>query len=457
MRTATRILIVCGAVLCVGALVPAPASAANEARTPISHFIFLMQGERSFDNYFGTFPGADGPPTEACVPFVLGRPASGCVTPFALHGKAVTQFSASQSVLENQINGGRMDGFVDAFRKQGRDGTSTMGYYDERDLAFYWDVARQYVLFDRFFSAAPYGIRLNRSYWVSGAPPPGGSATVPAGGYGSAPTIFDRLEKAGVSWKFYVQNYDPNETFRAASATDPATQTARVPLLNYSRFVDDPALRGHIVDLDEYYRDLEQGTLPAVAYVASSGANERADGSIDAGQRLVRSMVTELMLSRYWENSAFMWSYDGGGGWYDHVPPPSIDGKQAGMRVPALLVSPYARRGEVDHTQLDYTSALRFIEENWGVPPLTSRDASAKSVASAFDFAAPPRPARIIQVGQPPATPKASNPAIIYGFYGGAVLFALLLLGFAAKGSALIAARRRAPVVTDATTKVPVS
>src|SRR5436305_188165 len=81
------------------------------------------------------------------------------------------------------------------------------------------------------------------------APPPGDAERVPPGGYGNQPTIFDRLQAAGVSWKVYVQHYEPAETFRARSAADPDSQTARVPLLNYARFVDDPALRAHVVDL----------------------------------------------------------------------------------------------------------------------------------------------------------------------------------------------------------------
>src|SRR5258705_2075363 len=194
-----------------------------------------------------------------------------------------------------------------------------------------------------------------------------------------------------------------------AAGQDSAGQTARVPLLNYARFVDNPELRGHIVDLAEYFRDVQQGTLPEVAYIASSGASERSARSIPAGQKLVRSMVTELMLSRYWESSALMWSYDGSGGWYDHVPPLTIQGRATGLRVPALLVSAYARPGQINHTPLDYTSALRFIEENWGVPALTARDASAASLTSAFDFGAA-RPATVIAPGGAPPAPQPANP-----------------------------------------------
>src|SRR5207244_5247358 len=123
---------------------------------------------------------------------------------------------------------------------EGRAGTGVMGHYDQRDLGDQFNLAQQYVLFDRFFSSSLKGQRVNRNYWVTGAAPLNQRAAHPSTGYPDQLTIFDRLQQAGVDWKFYVQNYDPKETFRAVSATDPATQTARVPLLNYARFVDDP-------------------------------------------------------------------------------------------------------------------------------------------------------------------------------------------------------------------------
>jgi phospholipase C len=143
-----------------------------------------------------------------------------------------------------------------------------------------------------------------------------------------------------------------------------------------------------------------------------------------------------------------MWSYDGSGGWYDHVPPLTIQGRATGLRVPALLVSAYARRGQINHTPLDYTSALRFIEENWGVPALTARDASVASLTSAFDFGAA-RPAAITAPGGAPPAPRRPNPKVIYGGYGAAATFGLALLAIAAGAPALAALRRRwRPAVT---------
>ncbi len=211
-------------------------------------------------------------------------------------------------------------------------------------------------------------------------------------------------------------------------------------MLNYARFVDDPALRSHIVDLDEYYHDLADGTLPAVAYVATSGASERSARSIPTGQNLVRSMVTQLGLSPFWRSSAFLWSYDGSGGWYDHVAPPA----GMGLRVPALLISPYTRTGRVDHTVMDSTAALRFIEQNWELAPLSARDAQAGDLRSAFDFTASPRPAEIIPVNQAASQPPLVKVHVIYRFYGAALALVIVSLALAA----MPWRRRRRPAST---------
>jgi phospholipase C len=419
--------------------------------TPIQHFIFLMQGGRTFDNYFGSYPGADGPPSGTCQAMMAARPKDGCVRPFALPGIQAPTLNASATVISRQYNDGAMNGFVSAYQEEGRNGTLAMGYYNRRELPFYWDTASNYVLFDHFFSSALQGTRVNRSYWVSAAPPPGGGQQIPASGYGRQLTIFDRLQAAGISWKFYVQDYNSNATYQTAPSAGPNTQTVRVPLLNYARFVDDPVLRKHIVGMGQYYKDVADRTLPAVAYIASASDDERAARSIPAAQDMIHNLVTQLMQSPYWDSSALMWSYDGSGGWYDNVAPPRAGSAQLGLRVPALLVSAYARKGQVNHTVLDYTSALAFIERNWRLAPLTSRDARATSLASAFDFAAAPRPPVIMpavtsaQAGV--ARPQRVAPrGAIYSLYGAAAAVALLLFVFAAMASAQTAKRRLAMI-----------
>jgi phospholipase C len=311
-----------------------------------------------------------------------------------------------------------------------------MGHFDDSDLPFYWNLADQYVLFDNYFSSAHTGSITNRMFWVSGKP---GSEfnRIPESGFGDIPTIFDHLEERGISWKFYIKDYDPNLNYRTVKELDfLPPQVQWVPLLSMDRFLDDPELSSHIVDLDEYYKDLENGTLPAVSYVLLLGATEHPISDLSLGERATRTMLNHLMQSDAWERSAFLITYDDWGGWYDHVPPPQIDGRGYGFRVPTLLVSPYARMGHIDHTLLDHTSILKFIEENWNIPPMAERDARANNLTSAFDFSMNPRPPILV-----PATREVPEPRIeprrivIYAAYGAAMLFAFLILAraFAAR------------------------
>jgi len=443
----------------LGAVAAAAApSAPHQAATPIKHFIFLMQGGRTFDNYFGTYPGADGLQTGTCQPLATADPTGKCVKPFVLGNDERAPLGANGTIIANQWDGGKMDGFVAAFQQQGRDGAMAMGHYNASQLPFYWEAAQNYVLFDHFFSSVKYGIRDNRSYWVSASPAPGGTGRIPAGGYGNLQTIFDRLQAAGVSWKFYVQDYNRKQTYLSASPTSSETQTARVPLIDFQRFTQDPSLASHIAGLDQYYRDLAAGTLPAVAYVASSsGADERSAQSISTGQSLVDTMTMQLMESRYWDSSALMWSYDGSGGWFDGVRPPTVGGQSLGFRVPALLVSAYARKGQVNHTVLDYTSALKFIEQNWRLAPLTALDAHANSLSSAFDFTSGPRAPVLLRAGpasrlDPFLTARSltrHQETQVYVLYGGAVAVTVVLLVFAGL-SGRLAARRRARAASGA-------
>lgn len=399
---------------------PTPSSAVGTGTTttPIQHFVMVMQAGHSFDNYFGTYPGAEGTPPGTCSPLdTTTRSSDGCVRPYRLGTEPPEVLDETATVQQRQLDGGRMDGFVAAYRKLGRDGTTSMGYYDGADLPYYWNVADEYTLFDHFFSSARSGPRLNAFYWVAGVPTPNGSEAVPPGGYGDIPTIFDRLEARGVTWKFYVENLGRGAGSRARSS-------ARVPLAGFARFVDDPRLSAHIVDLAQYDTDLAAGTLPAVSYVVSGGSSESPPGRVAAGQMLIRSMVSGLQKSRYWSESAFLWTYDGWGGFYDHVPPPSVDAFGYGFRVPALLVSPYSRRGAVDHTTLDYTAALRFVEDNWGLPRLGARDATSSGMTSAFDFGSPPRPPELLGLDRPLVPDGSRARWAVYLSYGGALLFA---------------------------------
>jgi phospholipase C len=442
-----RLAAALGALAIAACWTPAPAGAQQfeaaeqlNTATPIKHFIVLMQENHSFDNYFGTYPGADGIPPGTCMPVdPVDDPFGDCIKPFPLEGRAIVDLGHSEGVYANQFNEGRMDGFVSVFSDRRGVGDQAMGYYDDQDIPYYWNVADNYVLFDRAFTSAAGGSVWNHFYWVTGTPGnPDADILLPTG-FDHVPTIFDRLQEAGISWKFYVQNYRPEINFRNPGNGDDAAQPVWVPLLNYKRFLDDPELSSRIVDMDEYYSDLADGTLPAVSFMVPSGASEHPPGSIQSGERFVRTLITALTSSSAWRSSAFMWTYDDWGGWYDHVPPPRVDEFGYGFRAPALLVSAYAKRGHVDSTTIDFTSQLKFIENNWGVEPLAERDRNAHDLISAFDFDAGPRQPVVLGRNRGPDQPAPAHSRVVYLTYGFAVLLVPLVLGNALRS------RRRAP------------
>jgi phospholipase C len=408
----------------------------EETKTPIKHFLVLMQENHTFDNYFGTYPGAEGIPEGTCIPVdPFDKSNTECVEPFHIGDRPIEDLDHSDSTFELQYNKGQLNGFVYALNQRNQNGALAMGYYDDRDLPYYWNLVDEYVLFDHFFSSDHGGSFANHMFWVSGQQ---GGSRVTGEGYDTIPTIFDSLEERGISWKFYVQNYDPEINYRTAHliSGNRASQIIWVPILNMARFLDDPELSSHIVDLSEYFTDLENGTLPAVAYIAPAGASEHPPGSIRSGQKFVKSLIQALMRSSAWDSSAFLVTYDDWGGWYDHVPPPQVDEHGYGMRVPAFMVSSYAKRGHIDSTVLDFTSIMTFIEQNWGIEPLAERDAKSNNFLTAFDFSAPPREPVFIPfervVKEERVEPRRY---VIYAAYGGALILGVLMFIWTAVGS----------------------
>lgn len=414
-------------------LVPAVSATSHlqtETATPIKHLVVVMQQNHTFDNYFGTYPGANGLPPDTCMPISIANTNSeDCITPFRIGFYPLEDLSHSSSTFEYQYQNGEMNGFVEALTRMNQDGALAMGYYDEEDIPFYWNLADEFVLFDNYFSSAHTGSITNRMFSVSGRP--GAEYNrIPENGFGDMPTIFDKLQERGISWKYYIKDYDPELNYRNLQELDYLPpQVQWVPLLGFDRFLDDPDLFSRIVDLEEYYVDLENGTLPAVSYVLLLGATEHPLSELTLGQRTTRTMVQMLMQSSVWESSALLITYDDWGGWYDHVPPPQVDEYGYGFRVPALLVSAYARQGYIDHTQLDHTSILKFIQENWEIEPLAERDAKANNFLSAFDFTIPPRePMFISGTREQLQTSIQPRRSVIYIAYGAALLIALYIL-----------------------------
>jgi phospholipase C len=437
------------------------AGRAAAAGQPIQHLVFLMQENHTFDNYFSAFPGVDPAPASVCManwiptPVPVPKPsasqtattasptptskskatpsptpsptpapsATECFPRFHLSSHRTVDLNHGAVAALRAFDGGKMDGFSAAQAQYNLPLNLTMGYYDGTDLPLYYNLASSYVLSQRFFSSGWGSSEINHMYSIAAR----AGGPLPANGY-EFPTIFDRLSAAGVSWKFYVQNYDPAITFRNHDpAAAKSAQLIWAPVLNFSRFLDDPSLASHIVDMQQYFTDLQNGTLPAVAYLAPSGLSEHPPGDISVGQSFGTSTVTSLMRSSAWDSSVFALTWDDWGGWYDHVPPPQVDGDGYGFRVPAIFVSPYAKTGTIDNTTYDFTSILRFIEDNWSLQPLTARDATANSISDALDLtrtpAAPVFPGQSFPAA---ATLDTHNRPLLLAIYAAIVALAIV-------------------------------
>lgn len=344
----------------------------SEGHDRIQHVLFLLQENHSFDNYFGTFPGVDGLPenthVEGVAPFHLASARTGNLP----HGKA--------TVL-TAVDGGAMDRFVSAEHS-----TETMGYYDGTDIPNYWAYARYFSLADRFFCSSTGPSLPNHLFALaaSAGDVTGNRLRPPPGGYGF-PCLAERLDSAGVSWKVY----DGSGSTGSFSPLD--------PLSGFRSFQKSETLRSRLVPNDRLFRDLRAGELPAVAWIfPNPEESEHPLTDIRVGMWYVTAVANALMKSPYWNTTVLVISWDEYGGFYDHVPPPQVDSQGYGIRVPALVISSRARPGYVDHTTYDFTSVLKLMEMQFGVSPLSTRDAEANDLSGSLDMSRQPLPPFLI-------------------------------------------------------------
>jgi phospholipase C len=396
---------------------PVPRSSAADK---IKHLFVIVQEGHTFDNYFGAYPDVNGRVPSTLLP--SPPPSRSKQPPASGHSRTkAKRLDAGVAQARSSYDMGKMDRFSkpDAYLD-----------YGAADLKSYWNLASHYVLMDRFFSSALGGSLQNHLYLVAGRSLTAKERANPAG-Y-QMTTIFDRLEGAGVSWKYYVGHLDPTLTYgRLKAGGRFVSQVVRAPLLNMPAFVDAPSRRARIVDQSQLFTDLaSDATVPAVNYIVPGGYSERPPASVGAGQQRTAAIVDAIMRSPVWGNSAIVLTWSDWGGYYDHVAPPQVDGDGYGFRVPALIISPYARQGYVLHSTADFSSILRLIESLHGLAPLTTRDEKANDLLGAFDFGQAPREPAL--PGSDPAAGIIAAPqpaaAIVPLTYVPLLLLAALLL-----------------------------
>src|SRR5712692_1234300 len=359
-RQSRRSLLQTFGMLVGGSLVLDACSPNNSSPTPskngpasINHVLIACQENRSFDEYFGYYPraGKFGIPASYSQPDGKG----GIVRPHHFTSPSSPDTAHSWQAIHGEWNNGAMNGF------EITDGTGALGYYDGADLPYYYALADSFTLCGNYFCSQLGATLANRiAIWAATS---GGITTpnrIPSGSL-DYPTIVDLLDAHKVSWKCYnlglgTGSYPFIEFFN--------------PLPFFKRWLHDHRLYYKEID---YFNDLKAGTLPQVSFLISESLiSEHPPLSIQSGQKKMAQVINALVASSLWASSALFFTYDEGGGYFDHVAPPKVDAYGLGFRVPTLVISPYARRGYISGQLYEHSSILKFIERRFGLPTLAS-------------------------------------------------------------------------------------
>jgi len=390
-----------------------PALAANSGIHKIKHIIFITQENRSFDSYFGTFPGALGIPKGVCLP---DPRHGGCRKPWVDHHNSNGNDPHAEGPFKVDYNGGKMNGFVRAAEekncrpKPAPCHPDVLGYHVASDIPNYWAYAKNYVLQDHFFEAAGSWSLPSHLYQVSGWSAKCHNHNVPRSCYGTnmpPERLPDRqtpfgwtditwlLHRHHIRWAYYLDHGAVTPSLGNPNGTSLHFN----PLPGFTDVHKDHQL-GSIRPLSVFYRAAKAGTLPKVSWVAPDFRDsEHGPALVSTGQAYVTRLINAVMRGPDWSSCAIFLSWDDWGGFYDNARPPHIDHQGYGFRVPAMVISPFAKHGYVDHQILSTDAYLKFIEDDFlggaRLNPLTDgrfdprpdvRESAAKLGNLIFDF-----------------------------------------------------------------------
>jgi phospholipase C len=383
--------------LCSSAVVLTTCGSGSRDISAIRHVVFIMKENRTYDNYFGLFPGGDGA--------TRGLVSSGRAIPLAhLSNPALLAnlCNAWDCALE-AMNGGKMDGF-DLINGGTLEAYTQLA---EADIPSYWSYARQFVLADHYFTsvhgpsfpnylfalaAQSGGVIDNGSDFGSGVACDGTPSEVVSviDSHGNRtqespcfdfPTLADRLETAGIPWMYYGGEPNTFSTIR--------------------HIRNSPMWTTNFASGDQFVSDVQNGKLPAMSWLFGPEADdEHPPEDSCVGENWTIQTLNAIMQGPDWNSTVVFIAWDDFGGLYDHVAPPQVDQFGLGPRVPLLIISPYAKRGYISHTPYEHSSILRFVETRYHLPPLTPRDSSASNMLDSFDFSHPPQAPLLLQTRQ---------------------------------------------------------
>jgi phospholipase C len=373
-----------------------PAKASPGTTTPITNAIIIMLENHTFDNLFGSFPGANGVVSPVGPDPVMSDINHSC------HGYR-------QALNQGQLNGFNAEGLIS---------------YHRSDIPIFWEYAERFGLSDNFFTSAATSSTPNHIYMIAGQS--GGiiETNISDGQFGSPAnclipsmqpdgtmylqypcvtinSVPQELDDAGISWRYY----------------------AGAPIWTAPLYITDLATSPNIIDnFAQIVTDIESGDLPSVSWVCPAPDESCHPAfTLGGGQNFLASVVNAVAQSQYWSSTAIFVTFDDWGGFYDHVVPPVVDMYGLGARVPLLVISPYAKPGYLSHQQGEFSSLAKFVEENWSLPSLGQRDAlsSTSDLMDFFDFEQTPlKPV----MHQPVAAPTMIEVPLPVQSHGGSVV-----------------------------------
>ena len=387
------------------------------AQNPIQHVVFIVKENHSFDNIFGTFPGANGATVGLCGSKQVALTHSALAPPNLTH-----DWVPEHTGIDN----GKMDGFCQISANY----APYIQYY-QSDIPNYWRYAQQFALADNMFSSlagASFGNHLylaaatsnefvtnpkfpngpDDTYWGCDAPSDTIAGRVPNPSKSQqvkwvypcmeATTLSDLLDGAGLSWHYYA----PSEG-----------QAGYI----WSVFDSVPHIRfgsewtTNVTTPPNFITDVVQKkTLANFTWISPEwGFSEHPKASICTGENWTVAQVNAIMQSPFWKSTVIFIVWDDWGGYYDHVAPPNVDFFGLGIRVPMIIISPYVRAKTVVHTQYEFASVLKFAEKTFNLPQLTSRDKKANDMMDAFNFSQSPLSPFILKSHKCPKAPAPSQ------------------------------------------------
>jgi phospholipase C len=388
-------------------------NAHSQDLSQIQHWVFVIKENRTFDTYFGTFPGAYGATT--------GTISTGEVVPLGHTPDYMPRDLPHAWDNANQsIDYGRMDKF------DVPTGCNVNGDYLcltqlwQQDIPNYWTYASTFTLADEAFSSIHSDSMPNHLYTVAAQSggvisnpnsdfavgcnsPPGTTVTMlNSQGYTSAvfpcfdfSTLANSMQNAGLTWKYY--------------AALPGTAGAEWSILNTIDSIYNTSLWNNVVSSTQFLSDAGSGNLPAMSWLTPPSVDsEHPKGrSTCYGENWTVGMINAVMQGPQWNSTAIVLVWDDYGGFYDHVDPPILDIFGLGARVPMIIISPYAKPGYISHTTYEFSSLLKTVEEDFGLPFLTDRDSDANDLTDSFNFSQPPLPPLILSQRQCPVVSPA--------------------------------------------------